>query len=40
LRLDRIYLRGFEVISAKVFCGGAWSKVSDHALLFASVRLT
>ncbi|MBK9217524.1 MAG: endonuclease/exonuclease/phosphatase family protein [Uliginosibacterium sp.] len=40
LHLDRIYLRGFEVISAKVFCGGAWSKVSDHALLFASVRLT
>lgn len=39
LRLDRIYLRGFQVTSAKVFHGGAWSKISDHALLFARVRL-
>lgn len=39
LRLDRIYLRGFQVLSAEVFHGGAWSKVSDHALLFARVRL-
>lgn len=39
LRLDRIYLRGFQVLSTQVFQGGAWSKVSDHALLFARVRL-
>ena len=39
LRLDRIYVRGFVVEEAKVFSGRPWSQVSDHALLFARVRL-
>lgn len=36
LRLDRVYLRGFRVLSAQVLSGAPWSHVSDHAAL--SVR--
>lgn len=39
LRLDRIYVRGFQVEEARVFWGKPWSSVSDHSLLFARLRL-
>ncbi|MEO7404902.1 MAG: endonuclease/exonuclease/phosphatase family protein [Burkholderiales bacterium] len=35
LRLDRIYVRGFEVDRANVHHGHPWSKISDHAMLSA-----
>jgi endonuclease/exonuclease/phosphatase family metal-dependent hydrolase len=34
-RLDRIYVRGFEVLRAQVHFGYPWSKISDHAVLSA-----
>ena len=37
-RLDRIYVRGFAVVSAQVHFGAPWSRISDHAAL--SARLT
>ncbi|MDX5446361.1 MAG: endonuclease/exonuclease/phosphatase family protein [Zoogloeaceae bacterium] len=39
LRLDRIYVRGFEVRSAQVHAGALWSKISDHAPLTAELEL-
>lgn len=36
-RLDRIYVRGFEVQHSHVHTGGAWQRLSDHAAL--STRL-
>lgn len=39
LKLDRIYVRGFEILDAKVFQRGIWSRLSDHAALFSTVRL-
>src|SRR5450830_2092217 len=39
LRLDRIYLRGFEVESAQVLRGGLWSTLSDHAPIISTLRL-
>jgi endonuclease/exonuclease/phosphatase family metal-dependent hydrolase len=39
LRLDRIYLRGFRVVSASVLVGKPWSRISDHAPLLVQVRL-
>jgi endonuclease/exonuclease/phosphatase family metal-dependent hydrolase len=38
LRLDRIYLRGWQASEAKVYWGQPWSRISDHAALCASVR--
>jgi endonuclease/exonuclease/phosphatase family metal-dependent hydrolase len=38
LRLDRIYIRGFEVAGTDVHFGRPWSKVSDHAALSALLR--
>ena len=38
--LDRIYVRGFHVESAHVLHGRPWSKISDHAALSASMRLS
>ncbi|HEX5338505.1 MAG TPA: endonuclease/exonuclease/phosphatase family protein [Gallionella sp.] len=35
LRLDRIYVRGFDVLSGEVHVGGAWQRLSDHAALSA-----
>lgn len=35
--LDRIYVRGFRVRHAHVHSGRAWSKVSDHAALSATI---
>lgn len=34
-RLDRIYVRGFSVLSARVHSGHPWSRISDHAALSA-----
>ncbi|MDN5836437.1 MAG: endonuclease/exonuclease/phosphatase family protein, partial [Nitrosospira sp.] len=34
-RLDRIYVRGFQVVKAQVHYGRPWSKLSDHAVLSA-----
>ncbi len=36
--LDRIYIRGFQVASARVMHGSRWRKLSDHAALFAQLR--
>ena len=38
-RLDRIYVRGFKVESAKVMHGSLWAKLSDHAPIVASLSL-
>ena len=37
-RLDRIYVRGFLVESARVHSGRPWSRISDHAALSAVLR--
>jgi endonuclease/exonuclease/phosphatase family metal-dependent hydrolase len=34
-RLDRIYVRGFNVLASEVHYGPAWSRISDHAALSA-----
>lgn len=39
LRLDRIYVRGFEIESAQVLHGALWAKLSDHAPIVASLTL-
>lgn len=39
LRLDRIYLRGFDVRRTLVHCGRRWSGISDHAALTADISL-
>jgi endonuclease/exonuclease/phosphatase family metal-dependent hydrolase len=39
LRLDRIYVHGFEVVSAQVHRGAPWSMLSDHLALSAELRL-
>lgn len=33
LKLDRIYIRGFQPISAKTLSGEPWSKLSDHCAI-------
>jgi len=40
LRLDRIYVRGFDVQSVDVHRGADWAKLSDHAPLAAHLQLT
>lgn len=37
-RLDRIYVRGFDVVMAQAHYGGPWAKISDHAALTADLR--
>ena len=37
LRLDRIYVRGFNVLQSSVHTGGAWQRLSDHAALSAQL---
>lgn len=37
LHLDRIYVRGFRIVEAKVLFGPPWSKISDHAVLTAAM---
>lgn len=39
LPLDRIFLKGFTVIRAKVHYNGIWSQISDHAALYSEVLL-
>lgn len=39
LQLDRIYVRGFEVLEAKVLYGPSWARLSDHAPLIAELTL-
>ena len=36
-RLDRIYVRGFNVRQARVHHGHPWARISDHAALTASI---
>ncbi|WP_028357484.1 endonuclease/exonuclease/phosphatase family protein [Brackiella oedipodis] len=38
LRLDRMYQRGFNVVSAQVLTGRPWSKISDHAPLWVELK--
>jgi endonuclease/exonuclease/phosphatase family metal-dependent hydrolase len=38
LRMDRIYLRGFEVRDARVLRGSEWARLSDHSPLVADLR--
>jgi endonuclease/exonuclease/phosphatase family metal-dependent hydrolase len=38
-RLDRIYVRGFQVEKTQVHRGHPWSKTSDHAVLSATMTL-
>jgi endonuclease/exonuclease/phosphatase family metal-dependent hydrolase len=37
MSLDRIYVRGFSVHSARVHHGAGWARVSDHAALTATL---
>ena len=37
-RLDRIYVRGFQVANAQLHAGLPWSRISDHALLSARLQ--
>ena len=39
LRMDRIYLRGFGVIDARVPRGPAWARLSDHSPVIADLEL-
>ena len=38
LRLDRIYVRGFDVLHGSVHVGGDWRRLSDHVALSASLK--
>jgi endonuclease/exonuclease/phosphatase family metal-dependent hydrolase len=38
LRLDRIYVRGFKVVSAQVHRGRPWSLLSDHLAVSADLE--
>jgi len=40
LRLDRIYIRGFQVKNAHILRNRPWSHISDHAALLASIVRT
>ena len=39
LRLDRIYVRGFQVDAAEVLHGAMWAALSDHAPIVATLQL-
>lgn len=39
LRLDRIYVRGFKVKTARVLHGPGWAQLSDHAPIIATLTL-
>jgi endonuclease/exonuclease/phosphatase family metal-dependent hydrolase len=38
LRLDRIYVRGFQVNTSKVHKGKPWSRLSDHLAVSAELE--
>lgn len=40
LRLDRIYIRGFQVKNAQILHNRPWSHISDHAVLSANIMRT
>ena len=40
LRLDRIYVRGFEMLEARVHRGHPWSLLSDHLAVSAELKRT
>jgi endonuclease/exonuclease/phosphatase family metal-dependent hydrolase len=37
LKLDRIYVRGFHIQHAEIHSGAGFLKVSDHAMLTATL---
>jgi len=39
LRLDRVYVRGLRIASAKVLSGPTWARLSDHAPIVAELVL-
>ncbi len=39
LRLDRVYVRGFDVVDATVVHGPGWHKLSDHAPIVVDLKL-
>lgn len=39
LALDRIYVRGFDIVSARVLHGVMWARLSDHAPVLADLVL-
>ena len=39
LQLDRVYARGFDVLSAQVLHGARWARLSDHAPIVAELHL-
>ncbi len=39
LQLDRVYVRGFDVLSANVLHGARWGRLSDHAPIVAELHL-
>jgi endonuclease/exonuclease/phosphatase family metal-dependent hydrolase len=39
LRLDRIYVRGFDIDHTHVYHGHPWSRISDHAMLSAHLSM-
>ncbi len=39
LKLDRIYVRGFQVLEARVHRGAPWSMLSDHLAVSARISL-
>lgn len=39
LQLDRVYVRGFSVVSAEVMFGASWGRLSDHAPIIAELVL-
>ena len=39
LKLDRIYTRGFSVQDVRVLTGSPWSRLSDHAGLYAELAI-
>jgi endonuclease/exonuclease/phosphatase family metal-dependent hydrolase len=39
LRLDRVYVRGFDIESAEVLRGQTWSRLSDHAPIVTTLHI-
>lgn len=39
LQLDRVYVRGFDVVDAKVLFGASWARLSDHAPIVTELML-
>lgn len=39
LQLDRVYVRGLEVLAAQVLHGARWARLSDHAPIVAELQI-